>query len=387
MKNNKPLMAVKAFYFCYYAAWACLVPFLALYYQSLGFSGSQIGFLASISPLVVLFAAPFWAGAADASSRHKLILLLCIAGAAVGVMFIPRAPSFAVLIPVVVMYAFYSAPIIPLVDHSVMSLLTGRQDQYGRQRLWGAVGWGVSAPAAGWLVGQFGLLLAFPSYLFFAVLSWLTALRLAVAAPQRSTPYKQSLGKLLSNPRWILFLMVVFTGASGLAVVSNFLFLYLAELGTPTVLMGLSLTIATISELPVLFYSGGMLRRWGPRGVLILSLAALIVRTFGYSISSQPWQALLFQLLHGLSFSAMWVAGVSFAAVIAPPGLGATAQGVFSSTVMGLGAMTGALAGGLLYDQFGGAGMFRITSIAVLACLLLLIAAGKRLAQSAGPAA
>jgi PPP family 3-phenylpropionic acid transporter len=387
MSSKDSFIAVKAFYFCYYAAWACLVPFLALYYQSLGFNGAQIGLLASISPLVVMFAGPFWAGAADAASRHRRVLLLCITGTAAGVILIPMAPSFAILIVIVVTYAFFSAPIIPLVDHSVMQKLAGRKDLYGRQRLWGAVGWGVSAPAAGWLIGQFGLILAFPSYLFFAVLSWVTAMGLPIHSPRRGTPFWRSIRKLLSSPGWIFFLLVVFIGASGLAVVSNYLFLYLAELNASPVLMGLSLTIATISELPVLFYSGIMLRRWGPRGVLILSLSAFIVRAFGYSISSQPWQALLFQFLHGLSFSAMWVAGVSYASESAPPGLGATAQGVFSSTVMGLGVMTGALAGGLLYDRYGSAVMFRIAAFVVLAGLILFVAAGKRISQSAAPTA
>ena len=69
------------FYFMYYAAAAALVPFLIVYYQNLGLTGTQIGFLAGIPPLVSLFSAPFWGALADMTQRHKLSLLIAISGA------------------------------------------------------------------------------------------------------------------------------------------------------------------------------------------------------------------------------------------------------------------------------------------------------------------
>ena len=51
-----------SFYLLYYGANACILPYVILYYQSLGFSGAQIGLLFAISPLITLFGAPFWTG-------------------------------------------------------------------------------------------------------------------------------------------------------------------------------------------------------------------------------------------------------------------------------------------------------------------------------------
>ena len=44
------------FYFLYFAALACLAPFVVLFYQQLGFNGSQIGLLAGMAPLITLVA-------------------------------------------------------------------------------------------------------------------------------------------------------------------------------------------------------------------------------------------------------------------------------------------------------------------------------------------
>ena len=73
--------------------------------------------------------------------------------------------------------------------------------------------------------------------------------------------------------------------------------------------------------------------------------------------------ALLIQLLHGPTFSLMWIAGVAYADRIAPPGLEATAQGLFSGVMLGIGAAAGAFLGGVLYEHVGLVVLFRLASL------------------------
>ena len=61
----------------------------------------------------------------------------------------------------------------------------------------------------------------------------------------------------------------------------------------------------------------------------------------------------------------------------APEGLGATAQGVYSGTTMGLAGMTGSLVGGWLYDMAGVANLFRVCSLAAVLALALLLLSGR----------
>ncbi|MEW6753793.1 MAG: MFS transporter, partial [Candidatus Latescibacterota bacterium] len=151
----------RVFYFLYFAASASLSPFLPLHYEGLGLAGRQIGFLAGIPPFLVLFGASAWGALADLTQRHRLVLCLAIAGSTVAALLLGAAPTFSYLVLAVLAFASFMAPIVPLVDNSVMAQLGEHRERYGRIRLWGAVGWGLSAPLAGRLVEGAGLEWAF----------------------------------------------------------------------------------------------------------------------------------------------------------------------------------------------------------------------------------
>jgi PPP family 3-phenylpropionic acid transporter len=100
----------------------------------------------------------------------------------------------------------------------------------------------------------------------------------------------------------------------------------------------------------------------------LISIALLLfaIRALLYSLIHVPWLALLIQLLHGPTFSLMWVAGVSYADKIAPPGREATAQGLFAGVMLGIGSAAGAFVGGLLYEYAGPLIMFRLAALGSL---------------------
>jgi len=374
----RPMLTPKLFYFFYFAAAASLMPFLSLYYAQLGLSGRQIGLLSGMLPLITLIVAPVWGGLADATRRHGRLLTLAIGGTLLSVLGLSRATSMVGLVPNVVVYALFSAPIIPLVDNTVVAMLGQRRAEYGKQRLWGAVGWGIAAPVAGQLIDRAGLGWAFYGYLALMFGGMIASTRLPVSHAGIGGHFRSGLRSLGTNRQWMVFLFTTLIGFIGLAMAINFLFLYLDELGADKTLMGLSLSVATLSELPVWFFSDRLLRRWGARGTLALSLLACAGQAFAYSWMRTPWLVLPIQLLHGPAFSAMWAAGVSYASEMAPEGMGATAQGVFAGVAMGLRSALGAFLGGLLYDGLGPTLMFRWGGVSALVGLLLFALAGRR---------
>jgi PPP family 3-phenylpropionic acid transporter len=368
------------YYFLYYGAISFLFPFLALFYQSQGLTGGQIGVLAAVAPIVSMFGAPLWTGTADATHRHKLIAILSILGVVAVVLVFPYIASFGGLLLAICLYALFGSPTGSLADSAVLALLGERKERYGRIRLWGTLGYGVIAPFAGELVGRFGLNWAFWGYAILMLGGLLIVTRIPFRQSHSSGSFGGGIRLLLGNQPWMLFLAMVFIAGTGMATINNYLFVYMESLGASKTLMGFALTASTLSEIPALFFSDRLLRRFGARGMLVIAMTAIGLRLIAYSLAAQPWVVLVIQLVHGLTFAAVFVAGVHYADQIAPPGMKATTQGMFGSTLMGFGAATGGLLGGFLMQQAGPGIMYRAVGILVLVGLVLFLLVERRLA-------
>lgn len=367
---NKPMLPFKAFYFFVYAAMAFVAPFLTVYYQELGLAGQQIGLLAGLPSVITFISAPVFGAITDITQRHKRILGFSILMVAMMVLLLSIGRTFQVLLVMVIFYAVFFSSILPLIDRSVIEILGADRDQYGKQRLWGAVGWGMLAPISGLAVAKGGLAWAFYGAAFLFACLFVVSQLTPIQPVKIRVRYWKGIRGLLSSWQVVVFFMVALVGGMGLATIHNYLYLYLESLGAGTVTMGVSLTIATASELVIMYFADRLLKSWKARGLIMFGLLMLVLRLVIYSVIQSPGWVLLVQLMHGPTFAAIWMAGVAYVAEIAPPGLGNTAQGLLTGVVMGLGSASGAYLGGVLYQSLGFAQMYLYAGLVVLVALI-----------------
>jgi PPP family 3-phenylpropionic acid transporter len=360
------------FYLLFFAAAASLIPFVVLYYQRLGFSGAQIGLLAGMAPLITLVGAPLWTGIADATRRHRLVMSVTIAAAILLALVFPILKTLGPVFLLVVLYSFFSAPIPSFADSATLSLLGGEKGMYGRLRLGGTIGWGLAAPVVGKLVQNYGLKLAFWSYAVLMCLALIISQRFVYGQSSQGASFQGGLRTLLTDRRWAVLLALAFVSGIGFASVNTYLFPYLHELKASETTMGIALTLATLSELPVLFFADRLLKHFQAHGLLRLGMVVTGIRLLLFAAFNFPAGVLAFQILNGFTFPVVWVAGVSLADEYTPAGMSATAQGLFSAMVFGFGAAAGGLLGGLLIESTGGRGMYLVFGTIVLAGLALI---------------
>jgi PPP family 3-phenylpropionic acid transporter len=371
---TREFLAPKIFNFAYFAALAAIYPFLPLYYEDLGLSGQQIGVLIGIFPLMTTASASLWGGLADATGRHNLSLKIAIIGAIIGSLLILLSGTFLSLFLSVLFFSIFTTPIVPLVDNTILNLLGENSDRYGRFRLWGSVGWGIGAPVVGSVVGRLGLQWSFFLYIALMAATLLTTFRFRIRPAGLGGSFKEGLWLLLSDRRWTHFLAALFMAGIGLAVVDNYLFLHLRSMGSSEWFMGLTLTVGTASEAVLFMSSDRILGKFGTRNVMVLAMTALAAQLLFYSQLRIPWPALVIQSLHGPSFAGLWIAAVSFANRMAPRGMGATAQGLLSTVLLGLGAIAGSLLGGRLLDLGGSSIAFLWAGLLSTVSLLIVLA-------------
>jgi PPP family 3-phenylpropionic acid transporter len=347
-----------SFYFLYFAAVASHAPYMVLFYQSLEFSGTQIGLLTGITPLITLVGVPLWTGLADRTYQHRLIMSFAMLVAITGLILLPFLKTFGVVFGLGITISFFFAPVSAIADNASMFMLAERKDLIGRLRLGGTIGFGIAAPIAGFFVQGYGLKVAFwgAGAIFF--LGFLVSQKLIHGGEaEEKHQVRGRYGEMFGNPLWILFLVSAFTCGFAFAVTNTYFFPFMKELGANESTMGLALTIGTIAEIPILLFVNRFVRRFESFNLLIFSMIMTGVRLLLFAAASSPVLVLFAQLLNGFGYPLTWVSGVSYADENAPEGLRTTAQGFFSGTSMGLGSAVGGFIGGIILGNIGGRGL------------------------------
>lgn len=366
-----------------------LLPFLVLYYEQLGLTGQQIGLIMGVAPLVTMLSAALWGGIADATQQHQRVLLVTLSGVILTIPAFLITDQLAGLLLVVVVLGFFNAPIMPLIDNAVLGLLGSQSHRYGKIRLWGAIGFGISPPIVGYLVEARGIIWAFAIYVVLIGGCILIARRLPIqqtesildsnqSQPDPEPSFWHKFRILMLNRSWVLFLLVIFITGMSAAVMQNYLFLYMNQIGASETLMGIALSVAMLGEITLFLLSERLLKRYRPNQLLMFAMVGHALRLVLYSYISNPWLVLPVQVLHGCSFALIWITAVEYAKQLAPPGMGATAQGILNSVNFGIASAIGSFAGGYLYQEMGPHLMFRWAGLSVLLGVALLIGANGR---------
>jgi PPP family 3-phenylpropionic acid transporter len=354
------------FYLLFFAGAAALYNFLALYYAGKGLPGSQIGVLMGVSSLIGLAAGPLWSGLADATNRHRLVLSIAMLGNLSAVFIFSFGNTFWWFLALIILQSLFGGPIISMADNATMAMLGDEKDLYGRVRIGGTIGWGLAAPIVGVVVGRYGLSWTFSIYSALLLIALLVGQGLHFSHRRIEGSYSHGVRELLSDRKWIVFLFIVFTAGCGNAAITSYLFLYLQKIGTSLTWMGLAISIATAAEFPALFYADRLMKRFSARGLLTIGLIGTAVRCGLYGVVSLPWLALTVQLVQAVTFPILLVAGVSYAHENALPGMGATAQSIFSSAFTGFGSAAGGFLGGMLIEYVGVQQMFLVFGVVIL---------------------
>lgn len=361
-----------SFYFLNFAAFASLLPFFVIFYQGLGFTGTQIGLLTGIPPLITMFAAPFGTGLADSTRRHKLIMSIGLISAVGMALLLPAIKNFAIIFAIIALYNIFMAPVGSLADSATMTMLGEEKAMYGRVRLGGTFGWAIIAPIAGLLVQNYGLNIAFWLFAGIMLLNLLVSLKFDFGKHEDHESSNGGIKELLSNRNWIFFLAAALLAGIGAFSVASYLYPYMAELGATKTQMGFASFLATVTELPIFFFGNRLVKRYGSYPLFIGALALMGIRSLLLAAAFTPFMVYVVQVLGGITFPAMWLAGVSYAEENAPAGLKSTAQGLFGAMSFGFGSAVGGFIGGILLESIGGRSMFFVFGLAILVGLALI---------------
>ncbi|MDP3504291.1 MAG: MFS transporter [Myxococcales bacterium] len=379
--------SLKVFYGLFFMFVGVTLPFLPVYYETLGIAPARIGLLLSVGPLFALVAPPLWGQVADRSGRPGLVLFALAAGSLVGFGFLLTASTFEAVFACLALFSLFNAATTTVAD----SLAIGHVEQHGGSfagiRSIGSAGFVVSTLAFGFFIDAVDRRVVIVALALIATYTVWTGLTLArLPAHRRAGPRADLAGaaSLLSNPqvRWLLVASAGHWIAS--APYHGSLGIHFKALGFAPWVLSLSASVAVASE--VIVFSTWS--RWShlvkPRTLLQLAFVVSAVRWAAMSLTSSPVVLIALAALHGISFGAFYVASISWVAERAPGSLRSTGQSLFVAATFGIGGLIGFTGSGRLYDAIGGSRLFLIAAVAEVipfAVAALLLVDRPRLAE------
>ena len=342
----------RVLYIFYFGAFGISLPYLNLYYREFGLTGFQIGLINTLAPFMGMLGGPFWGTLADRFGHLRYFLGLAATGAVIAALSLSFARSFPNLLLIAAIQTFFFAPIMPLLDSLTLQILGRNREFYGRQRIWGSIGFIITSLIFGFLFERIGLHWLFYGFSLIMLAFLFTSFWLPSQEANINLQIRHNFISLIKKPNWLFFTMSILILGIGNSGMNNFLGVYLKEMGAKETLIGSVSSLGTLTELPIMFFSANLIARIGSRRMLGLAFLMFSIRWVLYGIMPTFEWAVPITLLHGFSFGFYWIASVAYANELAPENFKSTAQGLFAGT-LNLTGILGALIGGVLFDRFG----------------------------------
>ncbi|NQX68163.1 MFS transporter [Paenibacillus alba] len=369
MKSDDSLL--RLFTFSFFMTMGIVVTFFPLYFDYKGYSKLQIGLLYAIGPLIGIATNLLWGFLSDRFQTIKKIMIILILGQLVTSILVFTAGWFSLLYVCLAAFFFFQQPVNSLNDSQLMLSIRTSGKSYASFRVYGSIGFAVSAGGFGLLLRHYGTGLT-PILCLFTIVCTLVIVFLLKDARQGGK--KMAFGGMLSILRskkflWFLVLIVIMSVSHRFN--DGFLALYMRQLGASDSLIGYAWMTSALSEIPVFFF----LSKYGHRfkELPLLAFAGIIyaVRFFIMSSIHDPSWVIWIQMLHSLTFGIFLFTANRYISQLIPDEYRSSGQAIFAvawSSVAGL--ISGTL-GGWIFDAAGGS-----TVYAIAACLSIVAAIG-----------
>lgn len=364
----------------YLVAFLCngaFYPFLYVYFADLGLNGKQIGLLATLAPIVTLLVTTPVASLADRTRRRVHITQagLALTGATVFSLRFPA--SFAVIVPLMVALAVFSMPVQSIAEGLIARMAQRNRLNYGAMRLWGSLGYAVSALGCGalWQVFGFGPMFIVAALMYvplIVIARWLE--EGPVISPQERKPVLD----LLRDRGLLLLLLAAFLSAISNSLAMTFSGVYARWLGGGNVLVGAMVAVSALAELPTMFFSDRISLRIGSTKAVVGSYVLMAGAFLGYALTRDASLLLVFAVIKGLGYGVWITITIRLVVGRTPEQWASTAQALLTLCLWGLAPLVAGPLGGLIHDGFTPAAVFAGAAIALAMAAAVVLLGGRR---------
>ena len=358
----------------YWAANCTLIGFLAVFLSYQGLNDGQIGIVSSLFCVAGIFVQLF---VSDFSDQHSKIPLKKI----IGVLYLISLGLVGLLyvgnLPILLFGAVYiiAAAILNsgngLLNALMMRYLdSGLDVNYGLPRGFGSIGYALSAFFIGLAIEKMSPNILMPLFLVVIVIALIAVMRMPVADTlQQDQPVDSVLEKisykkmLLENTTLRIFLVaIIFSGLSQTAI-AIYLIRIIESLGGTTKELGIAMLIQAGVEVPMMFLSSFLLRKFKVEALVFISIIAFSLKTVGVTFAPSLGFIYVVMAFSMFCYGIYGFSSVMFVNKIVAPNQKVRGQSLIALCfVGGIASIIGNVIFGTMLDLFG------LKSVLYLSC-------------------
>ncbi|XP_057290062.1 uncharacterized transporter YwbF-like [Hydractinia symbiolongicarpus] len=420
-RNNRclkiQLISAKIAYFFTYCFLGSYKPYIVVFLTSIGLSASKAGLIFGICQLASFLFSPVWGVLIDRTGKKILFTFVMLFGIFATLFSAPWIAAkykcdqsitgyvsfnhssnsnisasskaclykdgsrtlFYTMLVVFTVCSMCDQPFFAFFDSVVTRIVSLYKDEvtFGQQRTFGSIGYAAAAFVSGLVADNFKHPILSPySAVFFVLLPFLIVSIPFVVSLVRKATFRNEGEKKENKQTTMLmklafktcckldnfvFLLTVFVKGAMSGLMNSFLFVFMEkEMHSNKSVMALSVVVACISEAAIFSFASLIITKLkGPIQCLIIGLFSICIRFIIFSFVRNPWLILPCQLSHALDFALFWGASVEQTKRISPKDILATMFGILYSLHFALASLISSIAGGVIYDAFGGRMLFR----------------------------
>ncbi len=338
-----------SWYFFMFFALGTFLPLFSQYLKWKDFSGKELGLAFSLGSLATIIMQPIWGYISDHFKKPKVVINLLIIASSLSTLGIAFSPNVVTITIFYLIFMIFFSGLNPVCD----SLVLASPFEFGKIRLWGAIGFAIGVQVAGILAEKFGLNIIFP----LIIVSYLATLGIVslikVEEIEEHPISKRDILILLSNKKFIIFLLGSFMIGGTITAHNNYFGILYRELGGSIAGIGLAFLLFAGSEAPVMVFSQNLAKKINLTLALFISSLIFNIRWFWYGTGPNPNFILFLFFLQGLSIGSYLVFVTLFISENTKSNLRTTAIAIYASFSVGIGGMILQYVSGLLLENKG----------------------------------
>ena len=355
-----PSARLGSLYGLYFAVVALSIGWFGPYFQSLGFSASEIGIAIGVLTGSKIIAPYLWGTLGDYLPNRLRVVQIGIIGSTLAAGLLLLDVDFFGLCLVLALFGVFWNAIIAQFDTLTLEYLGNDHHLYSSIRVWGSIGFIAMMLASGWLFSdvEYGIL----PWLIIAGLLVSAAISMTLPGHGRVHPSENSdegIRSRLSNASVLIFFVVASLNQLTHGPLNVFFTLYVQDHGYTAFQAGQLWALGVLAEVILFFVLPRFIRTLDLRVLLTISLALGSMRWI--LIGAYPdvvWLVIVLQLLHAFTFGAIHSVSIEFIRRWFPGKLSGRGMALYSGCVFGIGGSLGATLSGLAWESFGGSTTF-----------------------------